>query len=319
MSAFRNSMITGYLGIVLLAGCSTSQVAKTSGTDSPVTKARASAMPKTPGLVSDGFGRGGMMGGGMETLLPRTFDATASGKTEVEASRKACIDARKVARNFHSEAGFLNVTKTKKKTNGWTATCEVKEFSTVVDSQNGPAKGPVLDVDFKVCRVEKGTCKGIVAGMFATSSGVPVPVGSTTNTAFVSEIQRMGGLGGRGTEVAVPSIVKTGFEAVFTPIVDKNGRIRVAFTLDDGDLKEIKTLKNGTQYPVVDKALSKSGTLDLASGETKSVDLGKGFRMTVSTKVTSSPMTMTGGMGMPGGAGIRDGPGDIVNVSGGDK
>ncbi|MHB8368957.1 MAG: hypothetical protein ACYDBP_04590 [Leptospirales bacterium] len=228
----------------------------------------------------------GMMGEGKANSLPRTFDATDAGKTEVEASNKACIDARKVAKTFHSEAGFLNVTKTKKKTNGWTATCEVKEFSTVVDSQNGPAKGPVLDVDFKVCHVGKGTYKEIVAERVATFSGVPVPVGSTTNTAFVSEIQ----WDGRSTKAVLPSIVTTGFEAVFTPIVDKNGRIRVAFTLDDSNLKEIKTLKNGAQYPVVDKALSKSGTLDLASGETKSVDLGKGFRMTVSAKVTSSPM-----------------------------
>jgi len=298
-------MIAGCFGIAFLAGCSTTQVAKTSGTESLATKA-PSGFSGGPGMGGMTGGMGmpgghGIMGGGMETLLPRTFDATDTGKTEVEASRKACIDARKVARTFHSRFSFLNVTKTKKKTNDWTATCEVREFSPVVDSQNGPAKGPVLDIDFKVCHVGKGTCKEIVAGRFETFSGVPVPVMSTTNTAFVSGIQ---GIVGMDSKITVPSFVTTGFEAVFTPIVDKDGHIQVAFTLDDTNLKEIKTLKNGTQYPVVDGTLSKSGTLALASGEAKSVDLGKGFRMTVSTKVTSNPMTMTGGMGMPGGHGI---------------
>jgi len=306
MSGLRNSMIAGCFGIAFLAGCSTTQVAKTSGTESLATKA-PSGFSGGPGMGGMTGGMGmpggpGIMGSGTETLLPRAFDATDTGKTEVEASRKACIDARKVARTFHSRVGFLNVTKTKKKTNDWTATCEVREFSPVVDSQNVSAKGPVLDIDFKVCHVGKGTCKEIVAGRFETFSGVPVPVMSTTNTAFVSEIQGIVGMDSKRTKITVPSFVTTGFEAVFTPIVDKNGRIQVAFTLEDSKLKEMKTLKNGTQYPVVDGTLSKSGTLALASGEAKSVDLGKGFRMTVSTKVTSNPITV--GMGMPGSHGI---------------
>ena len=153
------------------------------------------------------------------------------------------------------------------------------------DTDAGKTESPVLDVDFKVCRVRNGTCKEINTGKFETFSGVPVPVGSTINTVFVSKNLMSVGLDGKITKaVAVPSIATTGFEAVFTPIVDKNGRIRVAFTLDDSNLKEIKTLKNGAQYPVVDKALVKSGTLDLSSGERKSVDLGKGFRMTVFAK-----------------------------------
>ena len=272
-------MIAGVFGIVLLAGCSSVQA----GSDFAAPSAKSFDGPGTSGTMGGGM-MGGMNPGGMAPPPPRTFDATASGKTEGEASKNACIEARKVAKTFRSEAGFLNVTKTKKEANGWTATCEVKEFSGYSYRVDSP-KGPVLDVDFNVCRVGNGTCKKINAGMFETFSGIPVPVESDTNTAFVSKTWRNMGLGGSSMKVAVPSIVTTGFEAVFTPIVDKNGRIRVAFTLDDSDLKKIKTLKNGDQYPVVEKALSKSGTLDLASGETKSIDLGKGFRMTISAKV----------------------------------
>lgn len=242
-----------------------------------------------PGMTS---GMGGVGGFGTRALLPRTFEATAAGKTEVEASKKACIDARKVAKSFHSGPNFLDITETEKKTNGWTATCDVHEFADdVVDSQNTPAKSPLLDVDFKVCRVgEKGTCKEINSGKFETFSGRPVPVGSTINTAYVSKVRATDSFGQLlSQKVVVPLIVTTGFEAVFTPILDRNGRIRVAFTLYDRNLKEMKTLRNGSQYPVVDQALSKSGTLDLSSGETKSVDLGKGFQMTVFSKVTSNP------------------------------
>lgn len=244
-----------------------------------------------PGMMGGGKGGAGMLGGppmlegGMKASLPRSFDATAFGKTEVEASKKACIDAREVAITFHSGPRFLNVAKTKKKSNGWTATCEVQEIAPEVGSQNSLAKSPVLDVDFKVCRVRNGTCKEINTGKFETLSGVPVLVGSTINTVFVSKNLMSVGLDGKITKaVDVLDDLSTGFEAVFTPIVDRNGRIRVAFTLDDSNLKEIKILKNGAQYPVVDKALVKSGTLDLSSGETKSVDLGKGFRMTVFAK-----------------------------------
>ena len=51
----RNLMIAGCFGVAFLAGCSTTQVAKTSGTESLATKA--------PSGFSPGPGMGGMIGG----------------------------------------------------------------------------------------------------------------------------------------------------------------------------------------------------------------------------------------------------------------
>ena len=274
---------------VLIAGCST---AKPAAKDVSYNGGDWNSLSGTFAQMNpECSGRGmGMPMMGYLPLPSRTFNATASGKTEWEASVKACHKVVKIAQAHHV-AGSLDTPKTEKKSRGWTATCEAREFPASEAIRPGTQ---ALEIHLKVCHDEKGICKEVNKAIVDTFSGVPAPIESSQNTSFVLETLAWAEPDGIETKQLVPSIVTTGLSEIFTPVVGKNGRILVAFTMNLSNLKGIKTLKDGVQFPVVKTLLSKKGSFDLASGKNKTVDLGNGFHMTLSTKVLKEK---SGGIG----------------------
>jgi len=147
-----------------------------------------------------------------------------------------------------------------------------------------------VDVDLKLCHDEKGTCKDINHSVVATFSGVAVSIKSVREMSYISEIVSIGKKHGVPSDSMVasqdvPAVVTTGFSATIEPVVLKNGQVTVGYTVNLSALKEMKTSKSGVQMPVIDKLIATSGFLKLGSGGRRSVLLGNGFHMTLSSKI----------------------------------
>ncbi|MHB1758245.1 MAG: hypothetical protein ACYCT9_12200 [Leptospirillum sp.] len=147
-----------------------------------------------------------------------------------------------------------------------------------------------VDVDLRLCRDEKGTCKDIYHSVVATFSGGSVPIESVREVPYISEIVSTGKKHGVLSDSIVasqdiPGIATTGFSATIEPLVLKNGQVMVRYTVSLSALKGMKTSKSGVQMPVIDTLIDTYGFLKLGSGGRRSVLLGNGFHMTLFAKV----------------------------------
>lgn len=143
----------------------------------------------------------------------------------------------------------------------------------------------VVVIKSHLCHEEKGSCKEVTSSTVRTLDKAAVPIENAEETSFVSGVMDAADQNGKEVTQVFSSTVLTGAFESFSPVVEKNGRVLISYSIKLTNLKGIRALKNGVQFPVVDKLVSTTGKLTLSQGRSGNIDLGKGFRLIISARV----------------------------------
>lgn len=139
----------------------------------------------------------------------------------------------------------------------------------------------LMNIKMSLCREDKnGICAPLTNLMLESFSGATEPFEAVQEIQYLAQVVPMGiDSEGEPLYIDIPNIVTVGLKGNIYPVFD--GKFSVGYTINLSALKEIKT-SNKVQVPVLDHLLAASGVIDLASGGTKSVQIGNGYRLTLS-------------------------------------